>query len=58
MLLVLVGRGDPAVLVGVVDDGREEVDGLDDGQVLGQAVDAGIVVRLGADQKIGVGIRG
>jgi hypothetical protein len=38
----------------IVDDGRKEVDGLDDGQILGQLVDAGIIVRAGADEEIGI----
>jgi hypothetical protein len=36
----------------IVDDGRKEIDGLDDGQILGQLIDAGIIVRAGADQEI------
>jgi hypothetical protein len=38
----------------IVDDGRKEIDGLDDGQLLGQLVDAGIIVGAGADEEIGV----
>src|SRR5262249_32970821 len=40
--------------VGIVDHRRKEVDGLNDGDLLGQLVDAGVVVRLGADQEVGI----
>jgi hypothetical protein len=41
-----------AVDVGIVDDRRKEVDGLDDGQLLRQLIDPGVVVGLGADQEM------
>ena len=40
-----VGGGDPAEVVWVVDDRREEVDRLDDRQLVADAVDAGVVAR-------------
>jgi len=50
-----VGGGDLAVGVRVVDDGREEVERLDERNLIGQAVDACVVVGLGADQQVRVG---
>ena len=41
-----VRRGDPAEVVRVVDDRREEVDGRHDRQVVGHPVDRGVVGRL------------
>jgi hypothetical protein len=38
----------------VVDHRREKVDGLDDGDVIGEFVDAGVVVRFGADEQVRV----
>jgi hypothetical protein len=38
----------------VVDDRREEVDGLNERNLVGQPVDAGVVVRLGADKQVGI----
>ncbi len=38
-----VRRGDAAEVVRIVDDGREEVDGLDECEIVAEAVDAGIV---------------
>ena len=42
-----VGGGDAAERVRVVDDRREEVDGLHDRQVVGELDDAGVVGRVG-----------
>ena len=50
-----VGGRDPPEVVRVVDDRREEVGGLDDGQVLAQAVDGGVIAGRGADEEVGVG---
>ena len=53
-----VRRGDPSEEPGVVHDGREEVDRLDDGLAAGDPVHRG-VVRLGvADEQVRVGRRG
>src|SRR5262249_32050465 len=49
-----VGGGDLAVDVGVIDDGREEIDGLNERNVLRQLEDAGVVVRFGADKQVGI----
>ena len=48
-----VRRGDRAERVRVVDDGREEVDRLDDRQVVGQAVDGGVVGAVEPDEEVG-----
>jgi hypothetical protein len=45
-----VGGGDPAEGVRVVDDRREEVDGLHDRQVGGELHHAGVVGGVGGDQ--------
>ena len=45
-----VGRGDAAEVVGVVDDGREEVDRLHERQVVAEPHAGGVVERRGADQ--------
>ena len=45
-----VGRGDLAEGVGVVDDGREDVDRLDEGRARRRAVDAGVVAGVGRDE--------
>ena len=50
-----VGGGDRAVRVRVVDDGREEVDGLDDREVVAQAVDGGVVRAIEPDEEVGEG---
>jgi len=47
-----------AVDVRIVDDGRKEIDGLDDGQVVGETINARVVVRLGADEQVRVADRG
>lgn len=49
-----VGGGDLAVYEGIVDDRRKKVDSLDDGQVLGQLVDTGVVVGVRADEEMGI----
>src|SRR5581483_8760030 len=49
-----VGGGHLAVDERVVDNGREEIDGLNDRNLLGQLVDTGVVVRVGADKEIGI----
>jgi hypothetical protein len=43
-----------AIYERIVDDGRKEIDGLDDGQLLGQLINPGIVVGAGADEEIGI----
>ncbi len=47
-----VGRRDPAEVVRIVDDGREEVDGLDQGQIVREPVDTRIVARADADENV------
>jgi hypothetical protein len=42
----------------IVDHGREKVDGLDDSQVLGQLIDTGVIVSVGADEEVGVVVGG
>ena len=51
-----VGGGDPAEVVRVVDDRREEVDRADDRQVVAEAVDAGVVGGVEADEHVGIGV--
>jgi hypothetical protein len=46
--------GDTPVIERVVNDGREEVNGLDEGEVFAQAKDSRVVGRLDADDQIGV----
>ena len=46
-----VGRCHPSPVVGVVDDGREEVDGGHQREVGRDAVHGGVVGRLQADQQ-------
>ena len=46
-----VGRGDRTVLVGRVDDRREEVDGLDQRVLVVQPVHGGVVGRAKTDQQ-------
>jgi hypothetical protein len=41
-----------AVHIRIIDVGRKEIDRLDDGQIFGQPIDAGVIVRVGADQKV------
>ena len=47
-----IGRGDPAPVVCLVDDGGDEVDGLYEGDVVAQAIDAGVVGAVDADQQV------
>jgi hypothetical protein len=49
-----VGGGDLPEGVGVVDDGGEEVDGLDDGQIVAETIDARVLVPLETDDEVGV----
>jgi len=50
-----VGGGDLAVDEGIVDEGGEEVEGLDDGGVLVNAIDAGIAEVISPDEQVGIG---
>ena len=50
-----VGGGDAAVVVGVVDDRREDVDRLDQGEIVAQLDDGGVVGRVVADQHARIG---
>ena len=47
-----VHHGDGAEIVGVVDDRREEVDRLNHGQVVRQAIDGSVVARVEPDEQI------
>ena len=49
-----VGRRDLAEQIGVVHDRREEIQGLDQGGLIIQAVDAGVVGRVDSHQNIRV----
>jgi hypothetical protein len=42
--------------VGGVHDRREEIYGLDDGQIVGQLIDTGVVGPVNPDNQVGVGI--
>ena len=44
-----VGRGDRAVVVRVIDDWREEIDRLNDGEIVGDPIDRGVVGHLQAN---------
>ena len=48
-----VGGRNPSEVVGVVDNGHEEIGGGHDGLVLVDAVDGGIIGGLGAHQQVG-----
>jgi len=50
-----IGRGDLAELVGIVDDGGEEIDALDENPAVGQAVRSGVVGIVEADENVGIG---
>ena len=52
-----IGRGNLAKGVGIVDNGREEVHGVDDSQVRTQTEHPGVVAGLGADQHVRVIIK-
>ena len=47
-----IGRGDGSIREGIVHDGREEIDGLHQGQIGGHTIHARIVGRVIADQHI------
>jgi hypothetical protein len=49
-----VGRGDGAIGVGVIDDGREEVERQDDSKLVADAIDSGVVKAVEAEEQIGV----
>ena len=53
-----VGGGDLAEGVGIVDDGREEIDGLHQRQVGGDQIHSGVVGGVEADQDLGVMLPG
>src|ERR1039458_9314943 len=53
-----VGGGDGAEGIRVIDDGSEEVDGLHQGQVRRDLIDAGVIGGIEADQHVGVGPAG
>ena len=53
-----IGGGDLAEGVGVVDDGREEIDSLHQRDIGGDFVDAGIIGMIEADQTFGSCCRG
>jgi hypothetical protein len=48
-----IGRRDTPEVVRVVDDGHEEVGGRDDGLLVVETVDGGVVGRFRADEQIG-----
>ena len=50
-----VRRGDRAVVERVVDDGWEEVEGLDQGEFVRQTVDGRVVAGLESDQDVRIG---
>ena len=52
-----VRRRDPAKIVGVVHNRREEIHRLDDGQILAQLVDARIVARIRAVEQVWIAER-
>jgi hypothetical protein len=49
-----IGSGDPPKIEGIVDDGREKIEGLDQGDLIAEAVYPGIIGRLESNQKTGV----
>ena len=49
-----IGGSDLAVHERIVDHRRKEVDGLDEGQLLGQTIDTGVIVGVRADEEIGI----
>src|SRR5262249_49914232 len=51
-----VGRGDGAVDVGIIDDGREEIHRLDDGDVVAHPVDGGIVALAQSHEEVRVAL--
>jgi hypothetical protein len=53
-----VGGGDPTPVVGVVDDGREEVGGRDDGAVSVDAYGGRVVAVVEPDEQVATGLAG
>ena len=53
-----VGGGDLAELEGIVNDGREEVDGLHGGDFGGEAIDGGVVGGFETDEAIWIVLDG
>jgi hypothetical protein len=53
-----VGRGDLPETVWVVDDGREKIQGLNQGQIVPNFIDTGIVRGFPPDQEVGTGFQG
>ena len=53
-----VGRGHLAERIGVVDDGREEIDRLHERQLVAHFVDAGVVALIETDEKGGIALHG
>ena len=54
-----VRGGDRPCRIRVVDDRREEIDGLDDRELVGNAIDRRVIGRLQSDEQLsGVGLRG
>ena len=51
-----VGRGNGSKGVGIVDDGGEEIDGLHEGLALVEAIDAGVVGEVEADEQVGISV--
>ena len=49
-----IGRGNLPESIGIVDDGREKIHRVDDGQVGPQTKHPGVVGGFGADQHVGV----
>lgn len=49
-----IGGGDLAVEIGVVHDGGEKIEGLDEGALVIEAIDGGVVGGGGTDEEIGV----
>jgi MHS family metabolite:H+ symporter-like MFS transporter len=49
-----VRRGDPSERVRVIDDGRKEIDGLNEGQIIAQDENARIVEGLAPDEQAGI----
>ena len=53
-----VGRRNLSEDVGIVNDGREEIDRLDERQLRRQLIHAGVVGGVEADQNIGIVLPG
>ena len=52
-----VGGGNLAEQIGIVHDRREKIDGLYDGEIVGEAIDGGVVTGFKADEDIRIGLR-